>query len=147
MQRFHDGVVVAAVPAAAPLCATTMRLAPPVRRIIAVVGSMLALGCATWRTVPIAPEPAPAERRLGSVRVTPTDDTLVVWEDAVLTADSVVGLVRGRAGAGAARAAVAREDVRRIEVRERRWFGGRGLLGTVGVLGALVLAALAVNAL
>ena len=75
---------------------------------------MLQVGCRGWIEKPIVPDTGIGMPQRGLLRVTKTDGTIITLRDFVVRNDSIVGFF---AAGPRLRAAVARTDVTKIEVR------------------------------
>ena len=83
------------------------------RHLCAVLLLPFAASCSAWRPVPGAALAPPHADRVDHARVFLRDGTVLVLRDAMISADSIVGL----GGAPAARVAVPRSDVTGVEVQ------------------------------
>ena len=97
------------------------------------------VGCRGWIEKPIVPDTGIGMPQRGLLRVTKADGAIITLRDAVVRNDSIVGFSSDGTGL---RAAVARTDVTKIEVRGDTTPRGVRIAGKVylGVLTALMLA-------
>ena len=72
------------------------------------------VGCRGWIEKPIVPDTGIAIPHRGTLKVTKTDGAVITLKDSFITNDSIVGLVLADSSR---RAAIARTDVAKIEVR------------------------------
>ena len=72
------------------------------------------VGCRGWIEKPIVPDTGIVIPHRGTLRVTKTDGAVITLNDSFITNDSIVGLVLADSSR---RAAIARTDVAKIEVR------------------------------
>jgi hypothetical protein len=75
---------------------------------------LLEVGCRGWVEKPIVPDTGIVKPHRGVLRVTKTDGASITIKDAVIRTDSIVGVLPDSADV---HAAVARADVRKIELR------------------------------
>jgi hypothetical protein len=99
---------------------------------------ILDTGCRGWIERPIRPDTGVATPRRGVMRVTKTDGAILTLSDAVITTDSIVGVLSTPPGV---RTAIARADVMKIETRGDTTPRGVRIGGKVylGVLFALMI--------
>ncbi len=106
---------------------------------------LLQIACRGWIEKPIVPDTGVAIPQRGALRVTKTDGAVISLRDSFITNDSIVGFVSDQP---LRRAAIARTDVTKIEVRGDTTPRELRIAGKVylGVLAGLGLA-LAVTAI
>src|SRR5450759_1862649 len=100
---------------------------------------MFQIGCRGWIEKPIVPDTGIGIPQRGLLRVTKTDGAIITLRDFVVRNDSIVGFF---AAGPPLRAAVARNDVTKIEVRGDTTPRGVRIAGKA-YLGVLVVGAVA----
>jgi hypothetical protein len=99
---------------------------------------MLQVGCRGWIEKPILPDTGIGIPQRGLLRITKTDGAIITLKAFVITNDSIVGLL---AAGHELRAAVARTDISKIEVRGDTTPRGARIAGKV-YLGAMMVGGL-----
>jgi hypothetical protein len=104
--------------------------------ILLVSGLILQVGCRGWLEKPIVPDTGIAIPRRGILRVTKADGAVIGLRNSFITDDSIVGFLSDEP---IRRAAIARTDVTKIEIRGDTTPKGLRIAGKVylGVLAAL----------